>query len=415
MLSFTHNLSSENSPLLSGKAAEPSVIDGVGLPTRTPNDDLSPDTPTIDRRRRTSVIAIATAEAIVKDRKNRRLTKFPFHFPSLESIGSLEVDEATQDRLAWLKIMHQVILQIPAVLITVCLNFMMGIPFGASYFPTELQLQGKEVLGLRMFLFSTMMAQFIFTFESKFDNAIGLQMVENVPFCLELARIVISEQSCEGGATSTLFFLFGFSSVLVGLVFYLLGRLEMGRIVYFFPSHVLVGCIGGLGAFIIVTAIEVSTNTTFTFTVQGFNVSIIGQFNLLLPVLMLEIFLRLIIYATKGQYSLLPPVFYCMITPLFYATLFCLGINKGVAEELGYFFPPINSSGSAFSWSLVDIFTEISFLKISWKAVKKAIPTIISLTAFSSRSDQHTCIWDISKEGAGYECGIDCSWLFKLF
>ena len=54
----------------------------------------------------------------------------------------------------------------------------MGIPFGATYFPPELALPGKEVLGLRMFLFSTAAAQLAFTFSSRFDNGVGLQMVE---------------------------------------------------------------------------------------------------------------------------------------------------------------------------------------------------------------------------------------------
>ena len=193
----------------------------------------------------------------------------------------------------------------------------------------------------------------------------------------------MSEQSDESGAISTLFFLFGFSSIIVGVVFYFLGKLHLGRVVYFFPSHVLVGCIGGIGAFIIVTAIEVSTDTTVTFTAKGFNDSIIDPFNLLLPVLMFEIVLRILLHATKGQYSLLSPVYYCMITPVFYLILYCVGVDIDVVEEAGYFFPPINSSGSAFSWSLMDTFTEIHFMKINWKAVAKAVPTMISLTAFS--------------------------------
>ena len=84
-----------------------------------------------------------------------------------------------------------------------------------------------------MFLFSTLVAQFVFTFKSKFTNGIGLQMVENVPFCLELARIVIDEGDNNGttSASSTLFFLFALSSVIVGIVFYLLGVMEWGRIV----------------------------------------------------------------------------------------------------------------------------------------------------------------------------------------
>ena len=98
-----------------------------------------------------------------------------------------------------------------------------------------------------MYLFSTAVAQLVFTFKSKFNNGIGLQMIENVPFYVELARIVISEQGYQMDALSTLFFLFGLSSVLVGIVFFLLGWLELGRVVYFFPSHVLIGCIGGIG------------------------------------------------------------------------------------------------------------------------------------------------------------------------
>lgn len=152
-------------------------------------------------------------------------------------------------------IMAKIASQIPAVAIVSLLNFMMGIPFGASYFPVEwansgsqhgvhvkgeFPLPGKEALGLRMFLFSSIMAQLTYTFSSKFTNAVGLQMVENVPFCLELARIVIREQGYGMDALSTLFFLFGLSSVIVGGTFYMLGKLSLGRIVYFFPSHVLV-------------------------------------------------------------------------------------------------------------------------------------------------------------------------------
>merc|ERR1719491_101591 len=108
-------------------------------------------------------------------------------------------------------------------------------------------------------------------------------MIENVPFYLELARIAIDEQGTGSAAVSTLFFLFGFSSVFVGLVFYLLGRLELGRIVYFFPSHVLVGCIGGIGAFICITSLEVSTNRTFTFSAEEFDKCVVQNFHLLAP------------------------------------------------------------------------------------------------------------------------------------
>ena len=132
-------------------------------------------------------------------------------------------------------------------------------------------------------------------------------------------------------AASTLFFLFGLSSVIVGLVFYLLGKLELGRVVYFFPSHVLVGCIGGIGAFITVTSLEVTTNTTFLFTAEGFNECIVKNIHLLAPVLSFELVLRLLMKLTEKngepQYPLLGPIYYCCITPVFYAVFWGLGIK----------------------------------------------------------------------------------------
>jgi SulP family sulfate permease len=266
---------------------------------------------------------------------------------------------------------------------------MMGIPFGAAFFPTELELPGKEILGLRMFLFSTMMAQLVLTYTSKFNNCVGLQMIENVPFYLELARITIAEGGGNGeSAISTLFFLFGASSVIVGLVFYLLGRFELGRVLYFFPKHVLVGCIGGIGLFIVVTALEVSTNTAFSLDAGGIDACIVRNFRLLLPVLAFEVVLRSLMRLTTSRdgvdrYPLLGPIYYCCITPAFYAVLLGAGISPKSAEMEGYFFPPFISSGSAFDGDIFRIFTMVDPSMISWKAVVKCIPTILGLTAFS--------------------------------
>lgn len=260
----------------------------------SPNDTIDIDT---SDRRRASVAALAAAEVILHDRERRSTLirggtagKGVFDVVSLGSLSSedeedgKEIEHTANDvHVSFRSSLHkpkqnvfaQIASQVPAVAIVSVLNFMVGIPFGASYFPVEwanlgsasqtadddtpihvngeFPLPGKEALGLRMFLFSTIMAQLAFTFASKFTNGVGLQMVENVPFCLELARIVIKEQGYGMDALSTLFFLFGLSSVIVGATFYMLGKFSLGRIVYFFPSHVLVGCIGGIGAFIITT------------------------------------------------------------------------------------------------------------------------------------------------------------------
>lgn len=51
---------------------------------------------------------------------------------------------------------------------------------------------------------------------------------------------------------------FSCSSVLTGLVFFLLGYLKLGSLTSFFPRHILLGCIGGVGWFLVATGIEVS-------------------------------------------------------------------------------------------------------------------------------------------------------------
>lgn len=51
---------------------------------------------------------------------------------------------------------------------------------------------------------------------------------------------------------------FAISSMLTGLVFYCMGRFKLGYIVGFIPRHILIGCIGGVGWFLIATGFEVS-------------------------------------------------------------------------------------------------------------------------------------------------------------
>ncbi|KAL3808111.1 hypothetical protein ACHAXA_001017, partial [Cyclostephanos tholiformis] len=287
--------------------------------------------------------------------------------------------------------------QIPSVLVACAFVFMLGIPFGAAFFPTELILPGKDILGLRI----------------KFDNCVGVQMVENVPFYLELSRISMSVgESGKGGGDgggggggggtagtnattttiSTLFFLFGSSSVIVGIVFYLLGRFELGRVLYFFPRHVLVGCIGGIGLFIVVTSLEVSTNTTFSFTIDGIEDCVFRHIHLLLPIFAFESLLRLLMRLCTTEdgsvrYPLLGPIYYCSITPAFYAILHVMGITTESAEEMGYFFPPlISSSSDSYGGGgddLFRIFEMVDFRSISWAAVIKSMPTLLGLTAFS--------------------------------
>jgi len=307
--------------------------------------------------------------------------------------------------------------QIPAIMLVSLFHLMVGIPFGVSYFPIgwkssslpdspesssggdaesnglngPFPIQGKEALGIRMFLFSTIIGQLVMTYSSNFNNCIALQMVENVPFTNALTSIVVEVQGYGREALSTLLFLFGLASVIVGLVFYFLGKMELGRILYFFPAHVLVGCIGGIGVFIAKTGLEVTANTSFSLDIDGFT-AFIHKFHLLALVFGFEVGLRFLTHWTKDEtgkpkFPLLSPIYFCLITPVFYGFA---GISRWFwAEGLDaeYFLPPLamGDNASSFFWddSAFEIFYMINPTSISWSAVVKSIPTLIALVMFS--------------------------------
>lgn len=261
--------------------------------------------------------------------------------------------------------------QVPAIALIGIFHLMIGVPFGVSYFPMqwvssatggsdapdssnyefpegEFPIPGKEAFGIRLFLFSTMIGQIVFTFFSGFPNPIGLQMVENIGFTRELAIVAISHQGYGIDALATLMVMFGLSSILVGVVFYFLGRFRLGKIVYFFPTHVLIGLIGGIGVLLCRTGLEVTIADAISFS------SLINSWALWIVIVGLEILLRILEWLTsdsKGRpkFALLSPVFFCMITPLFYLALWAFQLPVSKAEDAGYFFPSMVQEGDVGS------------------------------------------------------------------
>jgi len=57
---------------------------------------------------------------------------------------------------------------------------------------------------------------------------------------------------------ATTIFSYSLSSILTGAVFFLMGKFKIGALIGFFPRHILLGCIGGVGWFLVATGLEVS-------------------------------------------------------------------------------------------------------------------------------------------------------------
>lgn len=248
--------------------------------------------------------------------------------------------------------------QIPAIILIGMFHLMIGIPFGVSYFPIgwragdddmspvadgisgSFPLPGKEALGIRMFLFSTIVGQLVFTLMSGFHSP----------------------------------------------------RFELGRIVYYFPTHVLVGCIGGIGLYIAKTGVEVTIDAVFSISAIVENIYLLGV------VLIFETLLRLLQHTTrdadgKPKYSLLSPVYFCMITPLFYGALWVFRVDVEDAMEAGYFFPSLDdcdqtsqdcsTRSTIFDEHLWDMWRVIDLSVVSWPAIVDCVPTLVALTLFS--------------------------------
>lgn len=224
-----------------------------------------------------------------------------------------------------------------------------------------------------------------------------LVLLLQVPFYHELAAIAIKHSGYGVESLVNLFFMFGLASILVGVVFYCLGKFELGRIVYFFPTHVLVGCIGGIGLYIARTGLEVTMDLAFSVD------NILEHWNLLRVTFLFEILLRILERITldengKPRFSLLSPIYFCSITPIFYLGLLILGVPIESARGDGYFFPAIstatsgnNATNSSGLWEsvlqdegILDMWRILDVRVISWGALFESIPTMVALTLVSN-------------------------------
>jgi SulP family sulfate permease len=228
-----------------------------------------------------------------------------------------------------------------------------------------------------MWLFATIICQVVMTWMSSFPMAVGMMMVENIPFMHVIANVAVQGQGMGVDTFSTVLVTFALSSLVVGVCFYLLGHFEMGNAVYFVPRHVIVGCIGGIGIFLLILSTEVSTDSAW-----AWNIHTIGPFfnPPKLPLWLTSLFFALLLRGlmTKIKSPLLAPLFFISIPPAFYAILYLTGVSVADAHAKGWFFAGLAEEANPFlMWELIDIRT------VNWISVVNSLPTIVALTIFS--------------------------------
>lgn len=132
--------------------------------------------------------------------------------------------------------------------------------------------------GISMFYVSCIVSQLVYSLGgSIFKGGIGSEMVgrcpvqrksllikrcqiEVVPFFHKMAFIILAKvgDNKPDAVLATTILSFSISAILTGAVFFTMGFCKLGALIGFFPRHILIGCIGGVGYFLVATGVEVS-------------------------------------------------------------------------------------------------------------------------------------------------------------
>jgi SulP family sulfate permease len=266
--------------------------------------------------------------------------------------------------------------RLPGLIIGAVMNVMLCVPFGLAFFPASWEpFPVPRAVGLQMFLFSTFVGQLVMTAGSDFDCALGMMMVENVPFMHNLAQSIIDQMGKGSDALATVMVSFALSTLCVGAAFMYLGHNRLGNVVNYFPRHFIIGCIGGIGIFVTQTGFEVSTGGHWQWNLASAESwTQPGMVQLWAVVILLVIILNISICLCPRP--LLPPIFFVSIIPCFYLVMMSLGVSLEEAREQNWVFTRPPATDFWLIWTFFDL------RLVRWDLVLSSVPTMIALTCF---------------------------------
>ncbi|EPQ26044.1 uncharacterized protein PFL1_06497 [Pseudozyma flocculosa PF-1] len=298
---------------------------------------------------------------------------------------------ASMRKLTWqtaLEASAEPVRLLPAVILGMLMNVLDGVSYGMIMFPASYPIFsnfGGD--GVSMFFLTCVLSQLVYTLGgSIFKGGNGSMMIETVPFFHILVKIIIDTLGDEdrGAIVATTMVAFALSSILIGLAFFLLGALRLGVLIGFFPRHILVGCIGGVGIFLIETGLEVCGQLK---SEEGFqyNLETLRYFfqsghmvALWLPPLLLAVLLRLI--TARFHHPFIFPGYFLMIPVVFYiVAVGILRVPMSTLREQGWVFDIGESASQA---PFYRFYTYFDFRQTSFRALWATMPTQLALVFF---------------------------------
>lgn len=245
-------------------------------------------------------------------------------------------------------VVHPVSL-IPAVLLGLLLNILDALSYGMILFPLgEPLFADLGADGISMFYVSTIVAQVVFSCGgSIFEGGIGSEMIEIVPFFHQMAFTIMNRVGKDNpqSVLATTILAFSVSSVLTGLVFFLMGVCGLGSLIGFFPRHILIGCIGGVGYFLLQTGVEISARLPGSLE---YNVDTLQKlFHLdTLPLWMIPLFLAIALLVLKRfiRSNFLVGAYFIGVAVVFYIVILSAGIPMHTLHQKGWVFDAPSSN-----------------------------------------------------------------------
>ena len=172
---------------------------------------------------------------------------------------------------------------------------------------------------------------------------------------------------------------YALSSVLTGLVFFIMGQCKLGALIGFFPRHILIGCIGGVGWFLVATGLEVSARLDGNLSYSLTTLKKLIQPDTL-PLWIIPLVLAILLFVIKHwvKSPLTDATHFIAIIAIFY--FFVFAIPELTIVDLrakGWIFEA-PEAGAPF----YHFYTLYKFSLVDWAAIGSTIPAMLALTFF---------------------------------
>lgn len=321
----------------------------------------------------------------------RDVERGPHSDPPESSLGKIWAEAARHvgpSPKSWdsRRLLNNLILQpasmLPAVFLGLLLNLLDALSYGIILFPL-----GEDIFsdmgadGVSMFYVSCIVSQLVYSTGSIFRGGVGSEMIEVVPFFHKMTYTIMNQMGSENPAAvrATVITSYAMSSILTGVVFFVLGSARLGTLVNFFPHSILTGCIGGVGIFLFITGIEVSARIDGNLTLSLDTLRSLFAADtvaLWIPPLVLAILLLTIKHFHDRPW--LVPAYYVGITALFYIiTTAVPSIKMDGLRSAGWVF-----EAPAAGVPFYNFYKHYNFQLVDWQAIWLTIPSQFALSFF---------------------------------